>query len=269
MIDGSYYDGDWEYGLRHGFGTETKRNGDVYKGEWSQGMKHGKGQLARKMGETITGTFEYNKPSGLCVCVRGEKQELIVFKKGIRVQKDDTKGTNCQDSCMALVGTIMFLITFIATPYALVNIHMGDDDTVPVTAIIIIWVIHLLSGKYCNESAAYLNNLQDFLEAMGNINKGIKAPPKWNFHMECYHFETHTTTDSEGNTTTETRKVVTHVANQPFEPIEWIDESASIASLFYLQAMLLTRLLIDEDITLAEEAQPRYENEKNQFIQSN
>lgn len=73
MMDGSYYDGDWENGLRHGFGTETKRNGDVYKGEWSQGMKHGKGQLQRKMGETITGTFEYNKPSGLCVCARGEK----------------------------------------------------------------------------------------------------------------------------------------------------------------------------------------------------
>ena len=43
MMDGSTYEGDWQYNLRHGFGTENKVTGDVYKGEWSQGMKHGKG----------------------------------------------------------------------------------------------------------------------------------------------------------------------------------------------------------------------------------
>ena len=72
MMDGSTYEGEWQYNLRHGFGTSTYPNGDVYKGEWSQGLKHGKGQLRRKMGETITGSFEYNKASGLCVVQRND-----------------------------------------------------------------------------------------------------------------------------------------------------------------------------------------------------
>ena len=43
MRDGSTYEGEWKYNLRHGFGTLNARNGEVYKGEWSQGMEHGKG----------------------------------------------------------------------------------------------------------------------------------------------------------------------------------------------------------------------------------
>ena len=183
MMDGSTYDGEWKHGLRDGFGTANYRTGDIYKGEWSQGMKHGKGQWIRKNGETITGTFEYNKASGLCVVKRKDVQELIVFKKGIRVEKDDTKGLTCQDACMALVGTIMFLVTFIAGPFYMAQLSkdkFADGNDLNILIVLgIVWLIHLCSGQFCNESAAYLQNMQDFLEAMGNINMGIKSPPKW------------------------------------------------------------------------------------------
>ena len=43
MANGDYYDGEWQYDLRHGFGELNARDGHIYKGEWSQGMKHGKG----------------------------------------------------------------------------------------------------------------------------------------------------------------------------------------------------------------------------------
>ena len=68
--DGTVYEGDWEHGLRQGFGVGTRKTGDVYRGQWWNGMKHGKGQLRESDGSSITGTFEYNKPSGLCVVRR-------------------------------------------------------------------------------------------------------------------------------------------------------------------------------------------------------
>lgn len=59
MYDGSTYDGEWQNGLRHGFGTHWMMNGDIYRGEFSSGMKQGRGQLTRKKdGVKITGTFE-------------------------------------------------------------------------------------------------------------------------------------------------------------------------------------------------------------------
>lgn len=36
--DGSYYEGSWHAGLKHGWGTYAWPNGAVYQGEWRAGM---------------------------------------------------------------------------------------------------------------------------------------------------------------------------------------------------------------------------------------
>ena len=77
---------------------------------------------------------------------------------------------------------------------------------------------------------------------MSNIDKAVKSPPRISFHMECYHYETRTETDSKGNTRTRREKVVTHTAHKNMSAGTWRDESAPISSLFYLQAMMMTRL---------------------------
>lgn len=111
------------------------------------------------------------------------------------------------------------------------------------------------------------------MECLNNIDKAIKSPPEIYWHIECYHYETRTrtVTDSEGNTRTETyqEKVVTHVANTKFRILEWMDESAPIASLFYLQEMMLTRLHTNKDIDFSETAYDRYCREKDEWIRDN
>jgi hypothetical protein len=202
MMDGSKYDGEWEYNLRCGMGTHWLMNGDVYKGEWSQGMKHGRGQLKRKKdGKTITGTFEYGKASGLCVVskpVDGKPhQELIVFKKGIQVAKNQ-KGIECGDYFLAFVSFILFIAYFGAFPFYLSRFDLpvffvtGEFNPGVTAAAFVVWVIWMCSAYNCSASAQYIHNMQDFVECLNNIDKAIKSPPEIYWHIECYHWETRT-----------------------------------------------------------------------------
>jgi len=86
---------------------------------------------------------------------------------------------------------------------------------------------------------------------MKQVDTAIKSAPWISFHMECWHEETHVSTDEEGNTHVETRRVTTHTATQYFQPITWVDESAPISSLFYLQVMLMTRLHTNKVVDVA------------------
>lgn len=49
--DGSWYEGDVNIGLRHGFGTyATPEEECIYEGEWKDGLKDGKGVMVFKNG---------------------------------------------------------------------------------------------------------------------------------------------------------------------------------------------------------------------------
>lgn len=45
--DGSWYDGDWDCGLRHGVGEMHSKQNDkttIYRGQWYNDLKHGIGE---------------------------------------------------------------------------------------------------------------------------------------------------------------------------------------------------------------------------------
>ena len=52
------YDGEFNHGLRSGFGTFLYANGARYEGEWKDNMKHGKGKFIFKNGRVYEGIFE-------------------------------------------------------------------------------------------------------------------------------------------------------------------------------------------------------------------
>ena len=52
------YDGEFNHGLRSGFGTFFYANGARYEGEWNENMKHGKGKFIFKNGRVYEGIFE-------------------------------------------------------------------------------------------------------------------------------------------------------------------------------------------------------------------
>lgn len=151
MADGSIYSGEWANNLRDGMGTLNYISGDVYKGEFKNGFPNGRGQYiynnskdvatkgddddgdssdggekeidsTKSASKIITGTFEQGKPSGCCVVSypRTGKQEVIVYKKGIKVEKDDEIGLEGWDLALAIWNVIGFLGLFVALPIYLV-----------------------------------------------------------------------------------------------------------------------------------------------------
>ena len=44
--DNSSYNGDWQYGMRHGFGEYVMSDGSIYKGYWAYDKTNGKGTLS-------------------------------------------------------------------------------------------------------------------------------------------------------------------------------------------------------------------------------
>ena len=52
------YDGEFNHGLRSGFGTFFYANGARYEGDWKDNMKHGKGKFIFKNGRVYEGIFE-------------------------------------------------------------------------------------------------------------------------------------------------------------------------------------------------------------------
>ena len=41
----SYYDGDWVYNIKHGFGVRQYPSGNIYEGMWFNNMRHGDGTM--------------------------------------------------------------------------------------------------------------------------------------------------------------------------------------------------------------------------------
>lgn len=43
FVDGSKFEGDWDNGLKHGYGVYKHANGDEYAGEYKLDKREGKG----------------------------------------------------------------------------------------------------------------------------------------------------------------------------------------------------------------------------------
>lgn len=58
---GHSYQGEFEYGMRHGTGTYTFPNGDKYYGNWSYGKRQGFGTMQLADGDHYSGNWVYGK----------------------------------------------------------------------------------------------------------------------------------------------------------------------------------------------------------------
>ena len=98
FMDGSWYDGDWKEGLRHGTGEFHQKYNDkvtIYKGQWYNDLKHGIGEeeYPDKLFEkyynvqgiwyhnTLNGVAKLGRKEGCC----GGNQKMLVFKDGMSI----------------------------------------------------------------------------------------------------------------------------------------------------------------------------------------
>lgn len=107
----------------------------------------------------VTGTFEQGKPSGPCVITypsSGKEQEIILFKKGIKVEKDDEIGLECQDACLMVWNIIGFLGLFAGVPVVMFIAPQFGEYLI---AVPVIWLIYMCCATCVNPSAQYINNM--------------------------------------------------------------------------------------------------------------
>jgi hypothetical protein len=62
--NGEKYEGNWEYKMRHGQGTNYYADGSVYKGDWKSDMQDGYGTLHYANGDRYTGEYKKHKMEG-------------------------------------------------------------------------------------------------------------------------------------------------------------------------------------------------------------
>jgi len=93
-------------------------------------------------------------------------------------------------------------------------------------------LIYWIESFCCSASCKYLNDVVDPEGIQVHINTIKTKSPSIHFTIECYHYETYTTTttDANGNVTTQTRteRVVTYRETQPFRYSEWDDISGEL-----------------------------------------
>ncbi len=87
--------------------------------------------------------------------------------------------------------------------------------------------------------------------AWGYLQRMQDVPPRINMVVECYHYETRTRRDANGETETYTKKVVTFVDHDNFSFGSWVDVSKR--EMPALSTVALTRVKIDSSILFGDQ----------------
>lgn len=211
--DGSHYNGEWKGGYRHGKGVFKSREGTHHDGMWQNDIRHGPGDmLYTKSGNRIKGTWENDRLNGEATIINsGKDPKPCVFKMDLAIGQDDQGGC----STFAYVGMSILLMLGIYAMAALIVIIGGGDEEKQQNFLIICIVLYIIYVvmSCCTDTQKFANTCTNYLDTLTNIDRAIAARPIVTFRIECWHMETEHYKDSEGNSQTREKKVVTHRAS--------------------------------------------------------
>ena len=131
FADGSYYDGEWNNGLRHGLGTYRFPDGTTYTGGWDTDRMHGHGEMKYATGQILRTTWDngfrhgegsISEPSG--------QQVAVTYYKDLEIREDRQNPDNYDNFHRGLIIFICFFVVLLL-PLAfdlLVNdIYLGQS----------------------------------------------------------------------------------------------------------------------------------------------
>ena len=121
-------------------------------------------------------------------------------------------------------GTVI-LIAGVAVGVA--GVHSFLTVAGSVILIVISYIIYLACGCAFSELREYISNLKHLDDYQQTFSKMAQGRGYFKFSIECYHYET-----VWRSKRTERRKVVTHRAEELFQPAACCDESGKIESIF-------------------------------------
>jgi hypothetical protein len=187
----------------------------------------------------------------------------------IKSTKGGIKGEDC---CYLFMAIMLMLGGYCAIPlYFLKGTEMHSNENI----FILLGSCYLIYMIYscCTSSSKYLRNCTNVSQVFRNIDMAIRSAPKVTFRIQCYHYETriHTSTDSEGKTTTTTsqERVNTHYATDSFAFSTWQDHSPPASVLHYLGVLKLARLRTYKTINFTPQSHRSFKIQESNFISRN
>jgi len=125
------------------------------------------------------------------------------------------------------------------------------------------YIFYCCEGFCCSSSYKYLKEIMDAEGYTIYQDNMRKAEPRIWWHVQCYHYETRTYTDSDGNTQTTTERVNTHSASTNYMFNFYKDISGILEN---VKEYKLTKLTNHKTFTFADDyTRQDYEIKKNYF----
>jgi hypothetical protein len=118
-------------------------------------------------------------------------------------------------------------------------------------------------------STKYIYSCVFLPDTYQKADAAIAAPPEIRFHIECYHYERRTSTDSKGRKKTRRVKVVTYRGSKLMRINTWVDQSPPSYTLNYLENIHVTRLYTDKIILMSPRARDRRRNQFSRYVNAN
>ena len=166
-------------------------------GQWFNDLKHGVGveehpsSFSGKFNK-VTGLWYHNLLNGVGIlsetAVKGKgTPKKVIFKDNMSIEMS-SGSISCLFYFYILLtfccyGGIIYLVLF--TTYGVYS-----PAIIP-----FYWIM-----SCCTKASKYIYNATDVDSAFRKMSNLIAQQPQIRFHIECYHYETYTTTDSEGKT---------------------------------------------------------------------
>lgn len=176
-------------------------------------------------GAFLFGTWQDDRLNGLAKFKKkgSTEFEFVIYKNDMQI-KSTKGGIKCEDCCYLIFAIMLMLGGYCALPLYFLNgtsLHNNEHTFWILGGCYLFYMIY----SCCTSSSKYLRNCTDVDQVFRNIDMAIRSPPKVSFRIQCYHYETriHTSTDSEGKTTTTTsqERVNTHYATGSFHFSTW------------------------------------------------
>eukprot|EP00931_Biecheleriopsis_adriatica_P025363 TRINITY_DN15599_c0_g1_i6.p1 TRINITY_DN15599_c0_g1~~TRINITY_DN15599_c0_g1_i6.p1 ORF type:complete len:600 (-),score=117.14 TRINITY_DN15599_c0_g1_i6:11-1810(-) len=138
----------------------------------------------------------------------------------------------------------------IFSPVAIVVGLLQDlnEVNIPLYLGIALYVVYLAEAFFFSKTSKYLTNVMNEEDFARYLLKVQKAAPSIGFTIQNWHYETHTTTDNNGNTQTSQHRVDTHTASKQYDIVSHLDETLSP-----MQTLAMFHLLYDGSKYMTEE----------------
>jgi hypothetical protein len=136
---------------------------------------------------------------------------------------------SCSSICYKIWCWVNMMLLWVSITFTIIAfIYQTEERGFAIFLLFFFYIGYIITNSL-SSTCKYIFNKHKSESIHELMKRNFSNPPKLNFHVECYHYETRTktTTDSEGNTKTESseEKVVTYSESRPFIFYTWRDTS--------------------------------------------